>query len=230
VRTGHERQLTFTGATFCRINPDGSKLAVGRLGPRPIVDIVPTDGSAPMTLCEDCKVDDWSPDGSKVLLGRGRPEGLFVHDVTTSRETPLASHPTWNLYRARFSPDGKWVVFHTTNSIALRQIHVVPTGGLAPVPPAAWIPVVTDFGIQPAWLGDGRGVYYFSLRDGFFCAWLQPIDPATARPVGEPRAVQHLHQPRLRAVGAVIVDNDVCANWLYVTLTETTGNIWLLIE
>jgi hypothetical protein len=134
----------------------------------------------------------------------------------------------WNLHRGRFSPDGKWVAFHTTNSATRRQIYVVPTGGSDAVPPAAWIPVVTDFGIQPAWSSDSRGVYHFSLRDGSFCAWLQPIDPTTAKPVGEPRAVHHFHQPRLRAVAAAMVNNDVFRNHLYVTLTETSGNIWLL--
>ena len=69
---------------------------------------------------------------------------------------------------------------------------------------------------------------HFSLRDGAFCVWLQPVDPTTMRPVGVPRAVQHLHEPRLRASVAATASNDVHGGYLYVTLTETIGNIWML--
>jgi hypothetical protein len=40
--------------------------------------------------------------------------------------------------------------------------------------------------------------------------------------------VQHFHEPHLRAGTAAIATNDVRAGYLYVTLTETTGNIWML--
>ena len=49
-----------------------------------------------------------------------------------------------------------------------------------------------------------------------------------APPAGASRAVDHLHHPRLRAVEGAIVTNDVRGGFLYATLTETTGNIWLL--
>jgi hypothetical protein len=99
-----------------------------------------------------------------------------------------------------------------------------------PVSIDQWIPVATDFGIQPSWSDNGRGIYYFSIRDGAYCAWLQPLDPTTKRPAGPPRAVQHLHHPRLRAAAGAMVTNDVRAGYLYVTLTETTGNIWMMAQ
>jgi hypothetical protein len=103
----------------------------------------------------------------------------------------------------------------------------VPVTGRA-VPFEEWVPIVTDFGIQPSWSEDGRGVYYFSLRDGAFCAWLQRLEPTTMHPLGSPRVVQHLHEPRLRAVEAAMATNDVRGGYLYATLTETTGNVWML--
>ena len=63
------------------------------------------------------------------------------------------------------------------------------------MPPYDWIPVVTDHSIQPSWAPDGSGVYHFSDRDGHMCAWLQRVDAATKRPVGEPQGVLQLHQP-----------------------------------
>jgi Tol biopolymer transport system component/DNA-binding winged helix-turn-helix (wHTH) protein len=228
--TGRERQLTFDGADFARLNPDGSSVAIHRLPPVNAAEIRAIPDGATRRVCQNCQVVDWSADGAKVVVQRGNPAALFVVDLATGSERPLASHPVWNLFRARFSPDGRWVAFHTTNSTELRQIYVIPANGTAAVPFSRWIPVVEDFGIQPAWAADSRAVYYFSLRDGSFCAWMQPVDVETRRPSGDPRVVWHLHDPRLRAVARALVNNDVHGNFLYVTLTETKGNVWMLTE
>jgi len=160
------------------------------------------------------------------VIGRGTRR--LVLEIGSSREVALAERPNWNLNSARFSRDGGWVVFHTTNAPDLRQIYAVPAFLRAAVPPDKWIPVVTDFGIQPTWSPDATGVYYFSMRDGFFCAWLQPVDAMTKRPIGQPRAVLHLHEPRLRAAVRAMPTNDVQGAYLYMTLTEASGNIWML--
>jgi hypothetical protein len=120
------------------------------------------------------------------------------------------------------------VAFHTTNTPTLRQVYAVPTFAKIPVPVEQWTPIVTDFGIMPNWSPDGAGIYHFSLRDGAFCAWLQPVDPETKRPIGAPRPVQHFHSPRLRAVSGAIVTSYVAGGYLYATLTESSGNIWML--
>ena len=92
----------------------------------------------------------------------------------------------------------------------------------------AWIPVVTDSGALPSWTPDGSGVYYFSLRDGGFCAWLQPVDRETKRPIDHPVAVQHFHQARLRASTGAIATNHMVGGYLYLTLTSSAANIWML--
>ena len=38
----------------------------------------------------------------------------------------------------------------------------------------------------------------------------------------------HLHDPRLRAAVRAMPTNDVQGGYLYMTLTEATGNIWML--
>jgi hypothetical protein len=75
---------------------------------------------------------------------------------------------------------------------------------------------------------DATGVYHFSQRDGYFCAWLQPVDAASKLPMGKPRAVLHLHEPRLRAAARAMPTNDVQGGYLYMTLTEASSNIWML--
>ena len=230
MKAGSERQVTHSNARGVRIRRDGVMLAVirGSLD-KPGTDLVPTAGTAPsLPLCDDCVPGDWSPDGTRLVLQRGRPSRLVVRELGTGRDVELAAHPTWNLFQPRFSPDGGWVVFHTANSPSLRQVYAVRASSPLPVPQDEWNSIVADFGMQPSWAPDGSGVYHFSLRDGAICAWLQPVDPKSALPRGRPQAVQHFHQRRLRAAAAAMASNDVSAGFLYMTLTSSAANIWML--
>ena len=230
AHTGGDRQITYSNARAVRVSRDGSTLAIGSgTAEKPRTDLVPTTGNSPsFPLCDDCLPGDWSPDGTRLVVLRGNPLRLVVRDQGSNRERELAAHPAWSLLQPRFSPDGRWIVFHTANNPSLRQIYAVPAFSEAPVPVDAWIPIVPDFGVQPSWASDGSAIYHFSLRDGAFCAWLQPLDPRTKRPVGGPRAVQHFHQPLLRAAAAAGATNDVAAGYLYVTLTASAANLWML--
>jgi hypothetical protein len=40
--------------------------------------------------------------------------------------------------------------------------------------------------------------------------------------------VRHFHQPGLPAGTTAIATNDVPGGFLYITLTRSTGNLWLL--
>jgi Tol biopolymer transport system component/DNA-binding winged helix-turn-helix (wHTH) protein len=228
LESGRDHEMVDPNAASARINPDGTIVAISHGRPRNEISLVPARGGRRESLCDDCDLGAWAPDGSHIVISRGHPKRLLIRDVRSGGETPLASHPTWHLNQPRFSPDGHWVIFHTTNAPTLRQIYAVSAVTGNSIAFEKWIPIVTDFGIQPSWAPDGHGVYHFSFRDGAFCAWVQPLDPKTMRPVGAPRAVQHLHEPRLRAVTGAEVTNDVRGGYLYVTLTQTTGNIWMM--
>ena len=228
LESGSDHEIVDPNATWARINPDGTIVAISHERPRNEVWLVPARGGRGESLCDECELGTWAPDGSHIVISRGHPRRLIIRDVRSGGETPLASHPTWHLNQPRFSPDGHWVIFHTTNAPTLRQIYAVSAVTGDSIAFEKWIPIVTDFGIQPSWAPDGHGVYHFSFRDGAFCAWVQPLNPKTMRPVGAPRAVQHLHEPRLRAVTGAGVTNDVRGGYLYVTLTQTTGNIWMM--
>jgi Tol biopolymer transport system component len=232
LATGRESQATHSNpraSHAARLRADGAVIAATR-GPAPDsgVDLLRAGGGPASPLCDNCEPVDWSPDGQRLLIRRGNPARLYIWEIASQRETELAAHPSWNLVQGRFSPDGRWVAFHTMNTPALRQVYAVPTFTQEPVPPDGWIPIVTDFGMHPAWAPDGSGVYHFSLRDGVFCIWLQPVDPATKRPDGEPRPIYHFHNPHLRAGTGAVATSYLAAGYLYVTLTESTANLWLL--
>ncbi|HUE90033.1 MAG TPA: hypothetical protein VMO26_28465, partial [Vicinamibacterales bacterium] len=231
LETKIERQVTERGAIDATISPDGSSIAVARAeGKSARVEIVDVRGGRPSRpLCGGCDITaDWSPTGHAVLFGRGQPSRLLLYDLGSNRETELASHSRWNLHQARFSPDATWVAFHTTNSPNVRQVYAVATSKGTPVTSQSWVPIVTDHGCHPNWSADGSLVYHFSFRDGAFCPWVQRVDPATKRPLGQPSPVLHLHDPRLRAASGAAATNDVQGGYLYFTATESTGHIWLL--
>ena len=232
LQTGRERRLTYSGIEEASASPDASRVACSRNdeGKRHIELIATADGGGPSSeLCEQCFAPGgWSPDSERLLYSVGSPSRLLQYDLRSSRCSELVRHPTWTLDRARFSPDGRWVAFHTANSPNVRQIYAVPAGQDGPVPQEAWVPIVMDHGCHPSWSADGSVLYYFSFRDGAFCPWVQRVDPATKRPIGTPRPVMHFHHPRLRASSGAAAFNDVQAGYLYLTLTEATGNIWMI--
>ena len=230
LQTGRERQLTHTGVVEASASPDGSRVAfsTNEAGKRRI-EVVGTADSVPSRLCDQCDAPGgWSLDGKRVLYRGGAPSGLLLHDFTTNRQTQLATHSTWNLQRPRFTPDGRSVTFHAATSPNVRHIYTVPVVVEGPVPQRSWVPVVTDQGCHPSWSSNGALLYHFSSRDGAFCPWVQNVDPTTERPIGPPRVVMHFHHPRLRATAGAEAFEDVQAGYLYITLTEATGNIWML--
>ncbi len=230
LQTGLERQVTHSGAEEASASPDGSRVAFSsKAAGKRNIEIINTADDLPSKFCDGCfGPAGWSRDGKRLLYSKGVPARLFVYDFACRRETELVTHPTWSLERPRFSPDGRWVTFHTANSPNVRQIYSVRVTGDGPVPRPSWVPVVTDHGCHPSWSSNGTRLYYFSFRDGAFCPWVQRVDPATNRPIGPPRAVSHFHHPRLRAASGAAAFNDVQAGYLYLTLTEATGNIWII--
>jgi Tol biopolymer transport system component len=229
LESGRERQFAYSSAFDLQLSPDRSKIALwrGEAEKREVVVVDSSDGKT-STLCIECdRSFGWAPDGSRVLFARNQPSRLYVRDVAAGREVLLADHPSWLLRQARFSPDGRWVAFFAAVSPDKRQVYIIPGAATDRIPSSAWVHVADDSGFQPSWSDDGSKIYYLSERDGAICVWVQPLD-ATKHPIGEPLAVQHFHEPHLRAGTTAIATNDVRAGYLYVTLTETTGNIWML--
>ena len=226
-----ERQVTERGALDATLSPNGSRIAFARAeGQSTRLELVDLRGGPPpRPLCADCDIPaDWSPKGQSVLFGRGQPSRLFLYDLGSGRETELASHPRWNLHQARFSPDGQWVAFHTTNSPNVRQIYAAARSDRVPAAVESWVAIVTDHGCHPNWSADGSLLYHFSYRDGAFCPWVRRVDPATKRPLGPPRAVLHLHDPRLRVASGAAATSDLQRGYFYFTATESTGHVWMM--
>jgi Tol biopolymer transport system component/DNA-binding winged helix-turn-helix (wHTH) protein len=229
LRSGREHQLTHTGVIDASASPDGSRLAFSTTdGGRHRIELADTADGTLSRLCEDCSAPaGWSPDGRRLLYRAGSPARLVEYDFTSKRQTTLLVQPAWSLERPRYTRDGHSITFHTARSPDVRRIYTAaltaPSGG-----DGAWVPVVMDHGCHPAWSSNGRLLYHFSFRDGEFCPWVQSVDPVTSRPIGAPRSVVHFHHPHLRAASGAAAFGDVQGGYLYMTLTESSGNIWMI--
>src|SRR5262249_29639715 len=127
---------------------------------------------------------DWSRDGKTIVFLRTGLSAFGTHvDVwVLSAEDHTASALLESPFRkgpARFSPDGRWIAYGTTESgdsqIVVRHYPDVRQG--------QW-QVTTRGGYDPRWRSDGRELFYVSAEGDVMAVDVQPGD---AFETGAPR-------------------------------------------
>jgi tricorn protease len=129
---------------------------------------------------EGASLEDITPDGSRALV-RGlrdepgfRPERLIEIDLR--RETPESYLFNEKGQSARYSPDGKQVLFCREGEQLYRKGYHGPRASsiwrydLATKAFTAMVKEETE-SRSPLWWPDGKGFYYVSERDGTFNLW-----------------------------------------------------------
>ncbi len=226
-------------------SPDGRYLAYARhpagLSTRERVMVVmPAGGgeeqiiSSPEGAWSDFPYS-WSPDG-RWLVGRtrrGTPEGsrkicLVPISGAPKAETEMrviASSSELNLWQPFMSPDGRWISFEAVSSTGagFNTIYVMPASG------GDWIRITEGKHMdhKPRWAPDGRTVYFFSDRGGFFNVWGRGFDRDQGAPLGEPFQVTAFRSPSRmvhQSRHSISLSNDR----LVLPIMEITGNLWML--
>jgi serine/threonine-protein kinase len=158
-------------------SPDGRKIAfLTATGPTAGTHVIVADGSAlqaeALTNASETTVPmDWAPDGLLVYwnssLWRIRPP-----DKTRTEWTPAP----FTQFGARFSPDGRWVAYSSTQS-GNAEVWVRPYPG-----PGIPVRVSSGGGHEPTWSHDGNEIF-FTNGTKMMAARVTTLNPS---PVIEP--------------------------------------------
>jgi Tol biopolymer transport system component len=112
----------------------------------------------------------WSPDGRFLLyysLGQPTHVKLLAASGPADRAPVPVVDPQFNSITARFSPDGRWIIY-SSNESGANEVSVRPfdpaTGA-----PGKPIVVTSGGGRTPLWRGDGKEIFYIG-SDGMVTA------------------------------------------------------------
>jgi Tol biopolymer transport system component/DNA-binding winged helix-turn-helix (wHTH) protein len=225
-----------------RWSRDGTQLAylrrpADRMHPASVVLLAANDDGEERVLAADHSpemVYDWSVDGTSLLV-RCRTSSvrsaICRMPSAASGSKPFmrlfAADEDFNLYAAKYSPDGRWVSFIAAPDLTRSTVFVSSADG------GPWIAITEaedrHFEDKPRWSPDGRALYFLSNRTGFWNVWGRRFDPEAARPVGEPfqvsrfdSSVQMVH-PNVSNLQIAVTGTR-----LILPITQTSGNVWIL--
>ncbi len=156
-------------------SPDGQTIAYRRGGTLVVRNVF---GGEERVLKEWAGYpDSWSRDGKYLIVGRmmGPNYQLWAVAVDGSGEELPVVQGVSLADEARFSPDGKWIVFHAAIAGPPEVFAVrFPTTG------ERW-QISTGGGVQPRWRSDGRELYYLGPGGQVMLVAMPDGDPTKAR-------------------------------------------------
>ena len=167
---GAPRRLTFDPRSDATpiFSPDGSRIAYVSDRKLDVWDIFErrADGTGGETLLlesdENKQALGWSPDGRYILYSTQNPQtdsDLWALPLGGGlKPFPIAATPYVEL-EARFSPDGRWVAFDSTET-GQTEIYLQPLPG--PGPKAQ---ISVGGGRRPRWRLDGRELFYVGAEN-----------------------------------------------------------------
>jgi Tol biopolymer transport system component len=182
---------------------------------------------------------DAAPGGTN-LLGSvyhitGEPSEValwsVVDNTSVKPERVLFADPTANLWEARFMPGHQWISFvrEPLDESQRLDLMVAPAAG---APSTSWTRIAPNhrWPDKPRWSTDGRLLYFISRGpDGYFNLWIQPFDPVRGAPTGEASAITGYNSPAIFISPHVEKTGmDVANGRVALTMTSTTGSIWML--
>jgi Tol biopolymer transport system component len=185
----------------------------------------PLDGSPARDLLDTPQakqITDWSRDGRYLLFRTITATPDVDMDIWAvpfeGDRTPFPVVRTpFEERDAQFSPDGKWIAYHSNES-GRHEIYVRPFPG-----PGGPERISADGGVQARWRADGRELFYLTL-DGKLVAI-----PLALRPDGrshKPGPAVSLFQARVGPVQGVALHSYIAApdgdRFLFETVIEET--------
>jgi tricorn protease len=211
-----------------RVSPDGRQVVFesSRTGVRQLY-LMSIRGGEPKQLTfhsGGAQLGSWSNDGRRITFSArrdGRAENIYVLDTVSGSSRKIVNDEN-STTSPRFSPDGRWIVFHRGATDIDRKgyrgsgnfdIWAVSSEGGS-------IRRLTDFNGNDTWpwiSADGRWLYFVSDRMGEAAVFRQRFDPSHPAPSKAERVSKPLPdaviRPCVRWDGKVVAFE--CGNRLY---------------
>lgn len=180
VTQGRRTRLTFDPASEISPvwSPDGRSIAFAsnRKGRFDIYRRATDQSGGDELVFEDSSdkyPTSWSPDGRFLLYNRivdqTKGSDIWVLDMKPVRaESPVKPFPLVESpadeRRARFSPDGHWVVYDASEAGPRRAVYLVPFSADGEPAGGKKRELSTTLGFSPRWRKDGREIFYIDGR------------------------------------------------------------------
>lgn len=137
-----------------------------------------------MTQLREGKFPQVSPDGTQILFVRqdklSKKDQLWIMSIDGGGETQLSQNTDYEIVDARWSPDGKWIVYASNEGLDSKKLRNFDIW-LMSVNGSKRTQLTTN-GSQddsPCWDHDGKTIYFRSNRGGAWNIWrFQPILPS----------------------------------------------------
>jgi Tol biopolymer transport system component len=156
---------------------------------------------------------DWSPDGRFILfqnVNKGTGFDIWAYDLAEERKSAFVVD-TNDQRDARFSPDGKWVIY-SSNESGRYEIYVrsFPAGG------GKW-QISGGGGSGPTWRADGKEIFYLA-PDGQIMAVDVKTEPGFE--AGRPKA---LFEASTEGLGEQVYDVSADGQRFIVNTSSQSG-------
>ena len=186
----------------------------------------------PHRLCSECRnPTGWGPGGDSLLYANSAISEIRMMQTSGAEARTILSLPGASVRDAAWSAKSGFVVFTVARGDARGQVFAARFPPGATKPDDHWLEITdkSEFSRKPVWSGDGKTIFYLSLRDGFWCIWGQRFDPKKGRVVGQPIPIMHYHGLKLSPaeISVESFDLSTAGDSLYLNLAETGGTIWV---
>jgi Tol biopolymer transport system component len=116
-----------------------------------------------LSTSQNKQATDWSPDGRYLLfrtitLARNADIDIWALPLESGQMPFAVVRTPFEERDAQFSPDGKWIAYHSNES-GQHEIYVQPFQGAGDR-----MRISKDGGVQARWRSDGRELFYLTLQ------------------------------------------------------------------
>jgi eukaryotic-like serine/threonine-protein kinase len=186
----------------------------------------------PHRLCSECRnPTGWGPDGNSLLYANSAISEVRMIQTSGAEARTILSVRGGSVRDAVWSAKSNFVVFTVSGADAPGQVFAARFPPGATRPDNHWLEITgkSEFSRKPVWSGDGKTIFYLSLRDGFWCIWGQRFDPQRGRLIGQPIPILHYHGLKLSPaeIPGESFDLSTTGDSLYLNLAEAGGTIWV---